>query len=80
MQVVLKHLYVTAVPDNLEQPARQVLLVQRVRRAQRAQPVQQELVDLETEHDLVLVHLESVRVMTTLTLNSSTYLLADNSP
>jgi hypothetical protein len=76
MQVVLKHLYVTAVPDNPEQPARQVLLAQR---AQRAQPVQQELVDLETEHDLVLVHLESVRVMTTLTLNSSTYLLADNS-
>jgi hypothetical protein len=76
MQVVLKHLYVTAGPDNLEQPA---LLARRARRARPVRPVQQELVDLETEHDLVLVHLESVRVMTTLTLNSSTYLLADNS-
>jgi hypothetical protein len=73
MQAVLRHLYVTVVPDNLEQRARQVLLVRRV------QLVQQELVDLETEHDLVLVHLESVHVMTTLTLNSSTYLLAGNS-
>jgi hypothetical protein len=76
MRVVPKLLFVTVAQDYPE------LLVRPVR------PVQQELlalmvhlvqVDLEMERDMVLVHLALVHVMMLLKLNSSTYLLADNS-
>jgi hypothetical protein len=56
-----------------------VRLAQRVLEEQLAQRVQQAAVAVEVEHDLVLVHLVSAHVMMLLKLNSSTYLLADNS-
>jgi hypothetical protein len=56
MQAVLKRLFVTVAQDSLE------LLV---RQEQLALLVPQVVVDLETEHDLVLAHLASVLAMTT---------------
>jgi hypothetical protein len=76
MQVVRKHLFVTVAQDNLEM---QVQRVQRVQRVQKVPTALQALVGLETEHDLVLVHLVSVHVMMLSKLNLSTYLLVANS-
>ncbi len=58
MQTVQKHLFVMDVLDNQEL------------REQQVQPVRQALLEpvvavVETEHDLVSVHSESVHVMTT---------------
>jgi hypothetical protein len=76
MQAVLKRLFVTDVLVYLEM---QEQLVRQEQPVQRVPTTLRVLVDLETEHDLVLVHLVSVHVMMLSKLNLSTYLLADNS-
>jgi hypothetical protein len=82
MELALKHLSVTVAQDNLVQTVERAQQVQRERPVLRVQQVLMvllELVVLETEHDTVLVHSESVHVMMRLKLNLSICLPADNS-
>jgi hypothetical protein len=76
MRVVPKLLFVTVAQDYPELLVQLVRLVQQELLALMVHLVQ---VDLEMERDMVLVHLALVHVMMLSKLNSSTYLLADNS-